>query len=60
VRRASPEQRASGQFVVMKYLNMGKAKQHAQPLQPGQRWSPGDRVYVNLSDCNGMVVARQG
>ena len=58
VRHASSEQRASGQFVVMKYLRMGKSVQHAQPLQPGQRWSAGDHVYVNLSDCKGEIVAR--
>lgn len=58
VRQADPQQRSGGQFVVMKYLRMGKAVQHAQPLQPGQRWSPGDRVYVNLSDCKGEIVAR--
>jgi hypothetical protein len=58
--RAIPDhERGVQRFVVMQYVHMGKTKRHAQPWLPGQSWSRGNSVYVNLSSCDGQVVARR-
>jgi len=52
------EQRADTRYVLLKYRRMSRTARHAQPLQGSQQWAPGEKVYVNVSDCTGQMVRR--
>lgn len=59
VRNASAsEKQADTQYVILKYRRMSRSARHAQPLQTGQQWTPGEKVYVKVSDCTGQIVRR--
>lgn len=58
-REASATQKqADTQYVILKYRRMSRSARHAQPLQTGQQWTPGEKVYVKVSDCTGQIVRR--
>lgn len=56
--READAQEFKSDFVVVKYLERGRAKRTAVPAPPGQRMQQGDYVYVNLGDCRLPAVAR--
>ena len=57
IREADPAQLQSD-FLVVKYLQMGRARQTAVPAPADGHLRQGDLVYVNLEDCHLPVVAR--
>lgn len=60
VRKASPEQRASALFAVVKYKETSRMRRHAVLLRPGEKVAAGDAVYVKADDCTTPLVHRAG
>ena len=58
VRDASPRE-AEAKFLVVKYLERGRAKRTAARAPAGDEFHPGDLVFVNLGDCNLAPARRQ-
>lgn len=59
IRKASPEQRANGQFAILEYMNMGAMKRRALPLAPEQQLQVGAKVYANMDRCDGRIERRR-
>lgn len=50
------QQVASGQFASISYSHMTRQRRRVTPLQPGESFRPGDKVYVNVSSCTASLV----
>ena len=57
---AETEQVASGQFVMLSYLQMGHMRHRVVPLHEGEAYHPGDLVYMNVKSCDTPLVTRTG
>lgn len=57
-RNLSQDQISAGRFVLLSYLQMGKAKRTLVPAQGNDGHVPGARVLVNLARCDAPLVAR--
>ncbi len=57
---AETEQAASGQFVMLSYLQMGHMRHRVVPLHEGEAYRSGDLVYMNIQSCHTPLVTRTG
>lgn len=60
VRTATPEQLATARFAIVKYRQVPRTQWRAVPLQPADRVSSGDVVYVKVDDCTAAIAAAPG
>lgn len=58
IRDADPRE-TDAAFLVVKYLQRGRAQRTAVRAPIGESFRPGDLVYVNLGDCSLSPVHRQ-
>lgn len=57
---AETEQAASGQYVMLSYLQMGHMRHRVVPLHEGEAYRSGDLVYMNIQSCDTPLVTRTG
>lgn len=60
VRTATPEQLATARFAIVKYRQVSRTQWRAVPLQPADKVSSGDAVYVKVDDCTAPIAAAAG
>ncbi|MBK8072138.1 MAG: hypothetical protein IPK34_09050 [Ramlibacter sp.] len=53
------QQLAMSQFAVLSYTHMARKRHRVVPLQAGQSGAVGDQVYMQITSCDGPLVARK-
>lgn len=48
---------ATTRFAIVKYRQMYRTQERAVPLQPTDRFAPGDVVSVKVDDCTSPIAA---
>ena len=53
------QQLAMSQFAVLSYTHMARKRHRVVPLQAGQSVAVGAQVYMQITSCDGPLVARK-